>query len=80
MTRADEWDRAVAALAKGLGMTTTAEGVETKEQLDTITSEGCNEMQGFLFSKPLPAGEMTALLKGHSPKQNLTVVDPRKRA
>jgi predicted signal transduction protein with EAL and GGDEF domain len=50
--------RAVAALASGMGMTTTAEGVETREQLDSITSEGCTEMQGFLFSKPLPAGEI----------------------
>jgi diguanylate cyclase (GGDEF)-like protein len=50
--------RAVAALAHGMGMTATAEGVETKEQLDSITSEGCTEMQGFLFSKPLPAHEI----------------------
>jgi diguanylate cyclase (GGDEF)-like protein len=50
--------RAVAALASGMGMTTTAEGVETREQLDSITSEGCTEMQGFLFSKPLPAEEI----------------------
>ena len=47
--------RAVAAMANGLGMTTTAEGVETKEQLDTVRAEGCTEMQGFLFSRPLPA-------------------------
>jgi diguanylate cyclase (GGDEF)-like protein len=53
--------RAVAALASGMGMTTTAEGVETREQLDSITSEGCTEMQGFLFSKPLPAKEIERL-------------------
>jgi len=53
--------RAVAALANGLGMTATAEGVETREQLDRITSEGCTEMQGFLFSKPLPAQEIERL-------------------
>jgi diguanylate cyclase (GGDEF)-like protein len=50
--------RAVAALAKGLGMSTTAEGVETAEQLNSIRSEGCSEMQGFLFSRPLPAHEL----------------------
>ena len=55
--------RAVAAMANGLGMTTTAEGVETKEQLDTVRAEGCTEMQGFLFSKPLPIVELEALLQ-----------------
>ena len=50
--------RAVAALANGLGIAATAEGVETKEQLETISSEGCSEMQGFLFSRPLPAAEI----------------------
>ena len=50
--------RAVAALAKGLGMETTAEGVETQLQRDMVASEGCTEMQGFLFSRPLPAHEI----------------------
>jgi diguanylate cyclase (GGDEF)-like protein len=50
--------RAIAALANGMGMTATAEGVETSEQLDRITSEGCTEMQGFLFSRPLPAHQI----------------------
>jgi diguanylate cyclase (GGDEF)-like protein len=53
--------RAVAALAKGLGMTATAEGVETEQQLDTIRAEGCTEMQGYLFSRPLPAQEIEKL-------------------
>ena len=54
--------RAVAAMANGLGMATTAEGVETKEQLETVRAEGCTEMQGFLFSQPLPADELARLL------------------
>jgi diguanylate cyclase (GGDEF)-like protein len=54
--------RAVAALANGLGMKATAEGVETRQQLDTITSEGCTEVQGFLFNHPLPAREIERLL------------------
>jgi EAL domain-containing protein (putative c-di-GMP-specific phosphodiesterase class I) len=54
--------RAVAAMAKGLGMACTAEGVETPEQLSTISSEGCTEMQGFLFSKPLPVDQIDRLL------------------
>jgi predicted signal transduction protein with EAL and GGDEF domain len=53
--------RAVAALARGMGMMATAEGVETREQLDQITSEGCTEMQGFLFSQPIPAREIERL-------------------
>jgi diguanylate cyclase (GGDEF)-like protein len=62
--------RAVAALANGMGMTATAEGVETSEQLDKITSEGCTEMQGYLFSKPLPAGDIERLfLSGREPRK-----------
>ena len=53
--------RAVVAMAKGLGMATTAEGVETQEQRDSVQSEGCTEMQGFLFSKALPAEEIAKL-------------------
>src|SRR6266567_3105011 len=62
--------RAVAALANGMGMTATAEGVETSEQLDKITSEGCTEMQGYLFSKPLPVAEIERLfLSGREPRK-----------
>ena len=43
-------------------MATTAEGVETPEQLDRVRQEGCNEVQGFLISKPRPAGELGELL------------------
>ncbi|MGE0627105.1 MAG: EAL domain-containing protein [Hyphomicrobiaceae bacterium] len=47
--------RAIAAMARGLGMETTAEGIETGEQLDLVKAEGCTEMQGYLFSRPIPA-------------------------
>ncbi len=58
--------RAIAALATGMGMTATAEGVETQEQRDKIAAEGCTEMQGFLFSRPLPILEIERLfLTGH---------------
>ena len=63
--------RAVAALAKGLGMSTTAEGVETAEQLDSIRSEGCSEMQGFLFSRPVPAHEIEQrFLRNRTPRHD----------
>jgi EAL domain-containing protein (putative c-di-GMP-specific phosphodiesterase class I) len=55
--------RAVAALARGLGMASTAEGVETVEQLARIRTEGYTEFQGYLVSKPLPAHEVTAMLR-----------------
>ena len=60
--------RAVAAMANGMGMPATAEGVETAEQLETITSEGCTEMQGFLFSKPLPLAEIERLFLSQARK------------
>ena len=54
--------RAVAGLGASLGISTTAEGVETREQLERLRAEGCTEAQGFLFSPPRPATEITALL------------------
>jgi diguanylate cyclase (GGDEF)-like protein len=54
--------RAVVALANSLGMTTTAEGVETEEQLAELRRDGCTDAQGYLFSKPLWAAEARLLL------------------
>jgi len=54
--------RAVAGLGTSLGIATTAEGVETEEQLARVRQEGCTEMQGFLFSPPVPVGEIARLL------------------
>ena len=54
---------ATIAMAHGLGMTTVAEGVETKEQLEFFRSQKCEVVQGYLFSKPLPAEEITKLLR-----------------
>ena len=55
--------RAVAALAKSLGMASTAEGVETVEQLAMVKAEGCTEIQGYLISKAVPAREVAAMLR-----------------
>jgi diguanylate cyclase (GGDEF)-like protein len=54
--------RAVTGLGKNLGMATTAEGVETDEQLGHLRQEGCTEVQGYLFSRPLPATDILHLL------------------
>jgi len=54
--------RAVIGLSATLGMTTTAEGVETAEQLDRLRAEGCTEVQGFLFSAAIPAADVPAML------------------
>jgi diguanylate cyclase (GGDEF)-like protein/PAS domain S-box-containing protein len=54
--------RAISGLGRSLNITTTAEGVETIDQLDWLRAEGCNEVQGFLFSAAKPAAEVAALL------------------
>jgi diguanylate cyclase (GGDEF)-like protein len=54
--------RAIVHLGASLGMTTTAEGVETNDQLEMVRSEGCTEMQGYYFSAPKPASDMRKLL------------------
>ncbi len=54
--------RAIAGLGNSFGITTTAEGVETEEQMQRLNLEGCIEVQGYLFSKPVPASKIPALL------------------
>ena len=54
--------RAVIGLGASLGMTTTAEGVETEAQLLRLRAEGCDEVQGFLFSRPVPIEQVPALI------------------
>ncbi|MHB8455673.1 MAG: bifunctional diguanylate cyclase/phosphodiesterase [Acidiferrobacterales bacterium] len=54
--------RAIISMAHTLGMKTIAEGVETRTQFEFFRSEHCDSVQGFYFSKPLPASEFAALL------------------
>ena len=53
--------RSIVALANGLGMTTTAEGVETEAQIEQLRELGCTRIQGYVFSPPLPASGIAEL-------------------
>jgi predicted signal transduction protein with EAL and GGDEF domain len=53
--------RAVTGLARNLKIETPAEGVETEGQLDHVRELGCTEMQGYLFSAPVPVRELSRL-------------------
>ena len=52
----------IIALGQGLGLKVVAEGVETHQQLEFLAAHGCDEIQGYVFSKPLPAEELSSLL------------------
>ncbi|HZW12925.1 MAG TPA: PAS domain S-box protein [Noviherbaspirillum sp.] len=56
---------AIIAMGKTLSLTVVAEGVETMEQEAFLRENACDEMQGYYFSKPLPAGELAVLLGKH---------------
>jgi diguanylate cyclase (GGDEF)-like protein/PAS domain S-box-containing protein len=74
---ADEDDKAITsaiiAMGKSLALTVVAEGVETREQLEFLRAQGCDEFQGFYSNKPLPAEQFGLLLqseKGLAPVQS----------
>ncbi|AGK57434.1 diguanylate cyclase/phosphodiesterase [Hyphomicrobium denitrificans 1NES1] len=55
--------QAVAGLGKQMQISTVAEGIETLDQAQTVTAAGCNELQGFYFSKPVPAADVGKALE-----------------
>jgi diguanylate cyclase (GGDEF)-like protein len=63
---------AMAGLAKKLHMSTVAEGVETRQQADAVEGAGCDQLQGFLFSRPLPAADIGRLLRSNTAKKPRT--------
>jgi EAL domain-containing protein (putative c-di-GMP-specific phosphodiesterase class I) len=76
----DPDDRAITAaivdLARNMGITSIAEGVESEAQLDFLLQRGCDEMQGYLASPPLTAAEAAAYLAAHRPEEP-AVIAPR---
>ena len=66
--------RAAIALGENLGLATTAEGVESIEQMESLRREGCHEVQGFLFSVPQPNGNLVRALDqmGYPPKPSVS--------
>ncbi len=67
--------RAVTGLASNLGMVTTAEGVEREDQLDELRREGCTEVQGYYFSRPMPA----TMVSGRSTEKPAPAVSHAKK-
>jgi len=57
--------RTIVAMAKTLDLTTVAEGVETAEQFELLKAMGCDQIQGYFFSQPLPADSFLAFYKAH---------------
>jgi predicted signal transduction protein with EAL and GGDEF domain len=74
--------KAVISLGHSLGMSTTAEGVETEAQLSMIREQGCTEVQGFLLSAPLPLPAVKHLLSRFRPGRGalLPSSDRRRRS
>jgi EAL domain-containing protein (putative c-di-GMP-specific phosphodiesterase class I) len=61
--------KAIADLAAALNMETTAEGVEEPEQVEALRAHGCTNVQGYLFSRPVPAAEVLPLIEANAKRQ-----------
>jgi diguanylate cyclase (GGDEF)-like protein/PAS domain S-box-containing protein len=68
--------RAIIGLGRGLGLRVVAEGVETEAQLTELRAEGCDEVQGYLFSRPLEAPAFEAYIQAHGRHVALTGAAP----
>jgi diguanylate cyclase (GGDEF)-like protein/PAS domain S-box-containing protein len=71
---------AILALAKGLNLRTIAEGVETEQQRKALKAAGCDELQGFLFARALPAPELIRWLAAWSHRQASTAANATRPA
>jgi EAL domain-containing protein (putative c-di-GMP-specific phosphodiesterase class I) len=72
--------RAVIAMAHGLGLTVVAEGVESAGQLALLAEQGCDAMQGYYFSRPVPAAEFGQMLKDGLTLDVEAIRSPRTRS
>ena len=76
-----DWDdaainSAVIRIGHSLNIRVIAEGVETTEQMRFLVEHGCNEVQGYLLSPPLPAEELAAFMRAHEPSNIIDQVQP----
>ena len=71
---AEQIIRTIVALGRNLGMRVTAEGVETPKQLKYLTDIGCDEIQGYLIGRPMPADRIAALIEEHNGQRLSTYV------
>ncbi|MDD2358029.1 MAG: EAL domain-containing protein [Thiovulaceae bacterium] len=60
--------KTIISMAHNLNMVTIAEGVETRDQLEFLQQNGCDEIQGYYFSKPIPSNEFEVFVKQHAIK------------
>jgi EAL domain-containing protein (putative c-di-GMP-specific phosphodiesterase class I) len=58
---------AIIGLARSLGLQTIAEGVESAEQLDFLRENGCHEVQGYFFARPMPADQLEDFVRSYRP-------------
>jgi EAL domain-containing protein (putative c-di-GMP-specific phosphodiesterase class I) len=68
--------RAVVGLGHSLGIRTCAEGVETAQQFAFLEAEGCDEVQGYYFSRPVPAADLAALLEASTGARPIELLQP----
>lgn len=68
--------RSILTMARGIGLEVVAEGVETVEQWDWLAQEGCHQIQGYYFSKPLPPEEAFAFISAFEAKRRLGEDEP----
>ncbi len=69
--------RSIIQLAHGLGMTVIAEGVETREQYETLTELGCDYCQGYYFARPMSLANLEALIQHHPADGSQLLAKPR---